>query len=78
MSETSPLLRLEEITKHFGAIEALRGISFEIKRGEVDERLDTILADTFEGFDAAIHHLVASEQSGYALHAAHAVGQMFV
>jgi D-xylose transport system ATP-binding protein len=35
MSETSPLLRLEEITKNFGAIEALRGISFEIGRGEV-------------------------------------------
>ncbi|HET6158642.1 MAG TPA: ATP-binding cassette domain-containing protein [Dongiaceae bacterium] len=29
------LLRLEEITKNFGAIQALRGISFEIARGEV-------------------------------------------
>ena len=31
----APLLQLEEITKNFGAIEALRGISFEIGRGEV-------------------------------------------
>ncbi|HEV8388295.1 MAG TPA: ATP-binding cassette domain-containing protein [Dongiaceae bacterium] len=30
-----PLLRLEAITKNFGAIQALRGISFEIGRGEV-------------------------------------------
>ena len=30
-----PLLKLEEITRKFGAIEALRGISFEIARGEV-------------------------------------------
>lgn len=30
-----PLLRLTEITKRFGAIEALRGISFEIRPGEV-------------------------------------------
>ena len=29
----APLLRLEEITRNFGAIEALRGISFEIRRG---------------------------------------------
>src|SRR5438067_8302231 len=33
MSE--PLLRLENITKNFGAIEALRGVSFDIARGEV-------------------------------------------
>jgi D-xylose transport system ATP-binding protein len=31
----TPLLQLEEITKSFGAIKALRGISFEIERGEV-------------------------------------------
>jgi D-xylose transport system ATP-binding protein len=31
----APLLKLEEITKNFGAIQALRGISFEIGRGEV-------------------------------------------
>jgi D-xylose transport system ATP-binding protein len=30
-----PLLRLDGITRNFGAIEALRGISFELKRGEV-------------------------------------------
>jgi len=30
-----PLLKLEGITRNFGAIEALRGISFEIGRGEV-------------------------------------------
>lgn len=35
MTADTPLLRLEGITKNFGAIEALRGISFEIKRGEV-------------------------------------------
>ena len=34
MTEATSLLRLEEITKNFGAIEALRGISFEINRGE--------------------------------------------
>jgi D-xylose transport system ATP-binding protein len=34
IAETA-LLRLEGITKNFGAIEALRGISFEIRRGEV-------------------------------------------
>jgi len=31
----APLLQLEEITKNFGAIKALRGISFDIERGEV-------------------------------------------
>lgn len=31
----SSLLKLDNITRHFGAIEALRGISFEIFRGEV-------------------------------------------
>jgi D-xylose transport system ATP-binding protein len=35
MTDTPPLLRLENITRNFGAIEALRGISFEVKRGEV-------------------------------------------
>ena len=30
-----PLLRLENVAKHFGAIEALRGVSFEVRRGEV-------------------------------------------
>ena len=30
-----PLLQLDEITKNFGAIQALRGISFAIGRGEV-------------------------------------------
>jgi D-xylose transport system ATP-binding protein len=30
-----PLLRLEGISKHFGAIEALRGVSFDVRRGEV-------------------------------------------
>ncbi|MBL9034822.1 MAG: sugar ABC transporter ATP-binding protein [Rhodospirillaceae bacterium] len=35
MTEPKSLLRLDNITKNFGAIEALRGISFEIKRGEV-------------------------------------------
>ena len=32
---TGPLLRLENITRKFGAIEALRGVSFDIGRGEV-------------------------------------------
>ena len=41
MSKTSdvasgtPLLRLEGISKHFGAIEALSGVSFDVHRGEV-------------------------------------------
>jgi D-xylose transport system ATP-binding protein len=35
MSETSALLRLTNITRKFGAIEALRGISFDIAPGEV-------------------------------------------
>ena len=35
MSQTEPLLRLDAITRNFGAIEALRGISFAIGRGEV-------------------------------------------
>jgi D-xylose transport system ATP-binding protein len=30
-----PLLRLQDITRNFGAIEALRGISVEVQRGEV-------------------------------------------
>lgn len=29
------LLQLQDVTRNFGAIEALRGISFEVKRGEV-------------------------------------------
>jgi len=35
VTETAPLLRLENITRNFGAIEALRGVSFDIARGEV-------------------------------------------
>jgi D-xylose transport system ATP-binding protein len=35
MTGEAPLLRLENITKNFGAIEALRGIGFDIHRGEV-------------------------------------------
>ena len=35
MADTPPLLRLDAITKHFGAIEALRGVSFDVNRGEV-------------------------------------------
>ena len=35
MSEVAPLLSLKNITRNFGAIEALRGISFDINRGEV-------------------------------------------
>jgi D-xylose transport system ATP-binding protein len=41
MSRTSdvasgtPLLRLDGISKHFGAIEALSGVSFDVHRGEV-------------------------------------------
>ena len=35
MSAAEPLLRLDAITRNFGAIEALRGISFTIGRGEV-------------------------------------------
>jgi D-xylose transport system ATP-binding protein len=35
MAAQDPLLRLDGITKHFGAIEALRGVSFDVRRGEV-------------------------------------------
>ena len=35
MSNEAPLLRLENITRNFGAIEALKGISFDIHAGEV-------------------------------------------
>ncbi len=35
MSRNGPLLRLTDITRNFGAIEALRGISFDIAPGEV-------------------------------------------
>jgi D-xylose transport system ATP-binding protein len=35
VSNDAPLLRLDKIKRNFGAIEALRGISFDIKRGEV-------------------------------------------
>jgi D-xylose transport system ATP-binding protein len=35
MSEPQALLRLENIARRFGAIEALRGVSFEVSRGEV-------------------------------------------
>jgi D-xylose transport system ATP-binding protein len=35
VTETTPLLRLESITRNFGAIEALCGVSFDIGRGEV-------------------------------------------
>jgi len=35
MSTEAPLLRLDNITRNFGAIEALKGISFDIHRGEV-------------------------------------------
>jgi D-xylose transport system ATP-binding protein len=35
MAGDGPLLSLENITKHFGAIEAIRGVSFSVDRGEV-------------------------------------------
>ena len=35
MSEREPLLRLQDITKRYGAIEALRGVTFDVDRGEV-------------------------------------------
>jgi simple sugar transport system ATP-binding protein len=35
MTDDAPLLRLDNITRNFGAIEALRGVSFDIGRGEV-------------------------------------------
>jgi ABC-type sugar transport system ATPase subunit len=34
-ADQTPLLRLENVTKNFGAIEALRGVSFQVNRGEV-------------------------------------------
>jgi len=35
MPAEAPLLRLEDITKNFGAIRALRGVSFDLATGEV-------------------------------------------
>jgi len=35
VNQATPLLQLDNIVKNYGAIEALRGISFEIARGEV-------------------------------------------
>jgi D-xylose transport system ATP-binding protein len=35
MNAAPPLLQLDNITRNFGAIEALRGVSFDIARGEV-------------------------------------------
>lgn len=35
MNAVPPLLQLDNITRNFGAIEALRGVSFDIARGEV-------------------------------------------
>ena len=34
-AQSSPLLQLDDIVKNYGAIQALKGISFEIGRGEV-------------------------------------------
>ena len=34
-TSTTPLLRVEGVSKHFGAIEALRRVSFDVNRGEV-------------------------------------------
>ena len=35
MTEAVPLLRLENVAKRYGAIEALRGVSFDLRGGEV-------------------------------------------
>jgi len=35
MSSAAPLLRVDDIRKYFGAIEALRGVSFDVDPGEV-------------------------------------------
>ena len=35
MTDATPLLQLDNIVKNYGAIEALKGISFDIARGEV-------------------------------------------
>src|SRR4051794_42704 len=32
---TAPLLAIEHLAKHYGAVEALRGVSFEVRAGEV-------------------------------------------
>ena len=32
---TAPFLRIEQLTKHYGAVQALRGVSFEVHTGEV-------------------------------------------
>ena len=30
-----PLLSVQEVSKNYGAVEALKGVSFELRRGEV-------------------------------------------
>lgn len=35
MSQTTPLLRLNNVTKNFGSIQALKGVSLEVDTGEV-------------------------------------------
>jgi branched-chain amino acid transport system ATP-binding protein len=35
MADSSPLLKVVGLTVHYGAIQALRGISFEVARGEI-------------------------------------------
>jgi ABC-type sugar transport system ATPase subunit len=35
VSENTPLLRVENITKSFGAVQALQGVSFDLERGKV-------------------------------------------
>ena len=32
---TPPLLSIENISKHYGAVQALRGVSFDVHAGEV-------------------------------------------
>src|SRR5262249_12312419 len=34
-SGSSPTLELREVSKHFGSVEALRGVDFEVREGEV-------------------------------------------
>ncbi len=41
MTDTAPLLQLDNIVKNYGAIEALKGISFDIDRGQVVALLAT-------------------------------------